>query len=331
MAPFSASWHTLLEELDNLAEDATLITPLSHDRFRIDDVQEQRVIIQFLDRDIDETRPLQRDQFETLYRRITDAYGGFELDRLPPDADPYPAVWSLHPRFELDDDEGVIIEKEGPTSTQLIQTEEPAEDEERTEPDLQVYSDALLLIDALERHEVDVLEGLDTNALVNIYTLLSDVQRSADDLRQDVRGVLLGRLHHDQPVAGQYGSVQRTSRRNRTLKDEEQVVETMEDAGIDRERITSVDSSKVDEALDVVEVAESEVYEIDESEYVRKADVDEDKKETRLQGLKDQLAAAEGEEAEELREEIEELEDRIEDLTEFRSGTSFHTRADSGP
>ena len=331
MAPFSASWHTLLEELDNLAEDATLITPLSHDRSRIDDVQEQRVIIQFLDRDIDETRPLQRDQFETLYRRITDAYGGFELDRLPPDADPYPAVWSLHPRFEIDEDEGVIIEKEGPTSTQLIEAEEPAEDEERTEPDLQVYSDALLLIDALERHEVDVLEGLETNALVNIYTLLSDVQRSADDLRQDVRGVLLGRLHHDQPVAGQYGSVQRTSRRNRTLKDEEQVVETMEDAGIDRERITSVDSSKVDEALDVVEVAESEVYDIDESEYVRKADVDEDQKETRLQGLKDQLAAAEGEEAEELREEIEELEDRIEELTEFKSGTSFHTRADSGP
>lgn len=331
MAPFSVSWHNLLEELDDLSEGATLITPLSHDRFRISDVQEQRVIIQFLDRDIDETRPLQRDQFETMYRRITDAYGGFELDRLPPDADPYPAVWSLHPRFEIDEDEGVIIEKEGPTSTQLIQTEEPAEDEERTEPDLQVYSDSLLLIDALERHEVDVLEGLDTNALVNIYTLLSDVQRSADDLRQDVRGVLLGRLHHDQPVAGQYGSVQRTSRRNRTLKDEEQVVETMEDAGIDRERITSVDSSKVDEALDVVEVAESEVYDIDESEYVRKADVDEDQKETRLQGLKDQLAAAEGEEAEELREEIEELEDRIEELTEFKSGSQFHTQADSGP
>ena len=125
--------------------------------------------------------------------------------------------------------------------------------------------------------------------------------------------------------------MQRTSRRNRTLKDGEQVIETMEEAGIDRERITSVDSSKVDEALDVVEVAESEVYDIDESEYVRKADVDEDQKETRLQGLKDQLAAAEGEEAEELREEIEELEDRIEELTEFKSGTSFHTRADSGP
>jgi predicted transcriptional regulator len=105
----------------------------------------------------------------------------------------------------------------------------------------------------------------------------------------------------------------------------------MEGAGIARERITSVDSGKVDEALDVVEVAESEVYDIDESEYVRKADVDEDQKETRLQGLKDQLAAAEGEEAEELRDEIDELEDRIEELTEFKSGQSFHTHAEGGP
>jgi len=43
------------------------------------------------------------------------------------------------------------------------------------------------------------------------------------------------------------------------------------------------------------------------------------------------LAAAEGEEAEELREEIIELEDRIEELTEFKSGSSFHTRTNADP
>jgi hypothetical protein len=132
-------------------------------------------------------------------------------------------------------------------------------------------------------------------------------------------------------VAGQYGSVQRTSRRNRSLKEEDEVIEKMEDAGIDRERVTSVDSSKVDEALEVVEVAESEVYDIKESEYVRKADVNEDQKESRLQGLKDQLAAAEGAEAEELRAEIDELESRIEELTEFESGMSFHTQSNADP
>jgi hypothetical protein len=324
--PFSVSWHTLLDELDDLPEGATLITPLSHDRFHVTDVQEQRVVIEFLDRDIDETRPLQRDQFETLYRRITDEPDGFELDRLPPDADPYPAVLSVHPRFEIDEDQGVIVEKEGPTANQLLDAEAESEEEERTEPDLDVYADALLLVDALERHEVDVLEEMDTDSLVNLYTLLSDVQRNANDLRQDVADVLLNRLHHDRPVSGPFGSVQRTARRNRSLKDDEEVLETLEDAGIDRERVLGVDRDKVDDALEVTELSKSDVYEINESEYVRKADVDEERKETRLQGLKDQLAAAEGDEAEELREEIEELEDRIEELTEFKSGTSFHTR-----
>ena len=37
--PFSASWHTLLEELDELPDDAEFITPLSHDTFRVTDVQ----------------------------------------------------------------------------------------------------------------------------------------------------------------------------------------------------------------------------------------------------------------------------------------------------
>ena len=94
---------------------------------------------------------------------------------------------------------------------------------------------------------------------VNLYTLCSDVQRNADDLRQNVRSLLLDRLHHDQPVYGQYGSVQRTSRRNRTLKDDQTVLELLEDQGIDRERVTSVDTSKVDEALEVTDLSESDL------------------------------------------------------------------------
>ncbi len=82
-----------------------------------------------------------------------------------------------------------------------------------------------------------------------------------------------------------------------------------------------VDRAKVDDALEVTELSESDIYEIDEREYVRKADVDEEVKESRLQGLKDQLAATEGDKAVELRQEIEDLEDRIDELTSFRTGT----------
>ncbi|WP_135807375.1 hypothetical protein [Halorussus marinus] len=321
--PFSASWHTLLDHAEELPSDATLLTPLSRKSFRLTDVQEHRILITY--RDDDGTTPLQRDQFETLFQRVQDAHAGFELDRLPADAEPYATVLSLHPRFELDDRDGTLTETETPTSSPLVDAHEVAsETSDREEPDIPVYADTLLLIDALERHDPTDLEETETPALVNLYTLLSDVQRNANDLRQEVRAVLLDRLHHDQPVSGQYGSVQRTSRRNRSLKDEEEVLSVLEETGIDRERVTTVDSSKVDEALEVAELAESDVYDITESEYVRKAEVDQETKQSRLQGLKDQLAATD-ENTEELQQEIEELEARIDDLTSFDSGTTFRT------
>ena len=325
---FGTSWNNLLENIEELPTDATLITPLSRKVFGVEDVQEHRILIQY--RDEDETIPLQRDQFETLYRRIEDSRGVFDLDRLPMDAEPYATLLSLHPRFEVNDREGTLTESETPTGSPLVEGDTDDAEEEREEPDVAVYSDALLLIDALERHDVTTLKDVETPGLVNLYTLLSDTQRNANDLRQDVRSVLLDRLHHDQPVSGQFGSVQRTSRRNRSLKDDELVLNAFEAAGIERERLTTVDSSKVDEALDVTEISETDVYDVSKSEYVRKADVDEEEKETRLQGLKDRLAETEGEEANELREEIEELEQRISELTEFQSGRSFHESSAGG-
>ena len=45
--PFDVSWRTLLDACDEFPDGATLITPLSHERFRITDVQEYRIIIEF--------------------------------------------------------------------------------------------------------------------------------------------------------------------------------------------------------------------------------------------------------------------------------------------
>jgi hypothetical protein len=319
---FNERWHTLLKEAEDLASDATLVTPLSDTRFHITEMQEHRIIIGFLDSG--DSRPLQREQFETLSRRIQDTADGFELDRLPPDAEPYAAVLTLHPRVEIDVDAGVIRETDGLTTTHGLD-EEPSGESDRAEPDIEVYADALLLIDALERHDPTAMADLETNALIDLYTLLSDVQRGANDLRQDVAAVLLDRVQHDQPVHAQYGSIQRTSRRSKSLKDDEKVLAALEDAGVDRDRVLGVDPDKVDDALEVTDLHEKDVYDIDERAYVRKADVDEDVKETRLQGLKDQLTASESEEAAELRDEIEALEARIEDLTGFDSAREFYT------
>lgn len=326
-----ATWDTLRDECDALDEGATLLTPLSGKEFQITSAQDSRVVVKY--RESGDSQPLQRDQFETLIRRVEDAPGGFDLGRLPPNADPYAAVLSLHPRFEVDDQAAVIRAAERSTGSQLV----PATDDvdeietERTEPDRPVYADLLLLVDAMERHDIDDLEGMETPALVNLYTLLSDVQRGTDDMRKEVADILLDRVHHDQPVHGQFGSVQRTSRTYRSLKDEADILATLEAAGIDRERVTTVDADKVDEALEVTEISPEEVFEIDDREYVRKAEVDEDRKETRLQGLKDQLAAADDSEAEDLREEIEDLEARIDELTQFTPGRQFHTPSEGGP
>ena len=84
---------------------------------------------------------------------------------------------------------------------------------------------------------------------------------------------------------------------------------------------------KVDEALEVTQLSDSAVYDVSETEYVRKAEVNEDRKETRLQGLKDQLALSDDPEAEQLREEVGELEQRIAELTEFSPGTELSSRS----
>jgi hypothetical protein len=319
--PFTSMWHDLLHQIDELADGASMVTPLSHRRFRIANTQEQRVIISYDDED--GHRPLQRDQFETLYHRIHDEHGAFELDRLPPDANPYPAVLSIHPRYEINEDEGTISHADSQTVPSLLDPEpEPAPgDDERSEPDLDLYPDLLLLVDALERSDPDALADLETSELINLYTLLSDVQRGANDLRKDVTDLLLPRLHHDQAVSGQYGSVQRTTRRRKSLKDDEAVLTAIEQAGIDRDRVLGVDRQKVDDALDVTTLSEQAVYEISENTHVRKAEVDEDMKESRLQGLKDRLAATEGQDAAALQEEIEDLEKRIDELTSFSTGT----------
>lgn len=88
-------------ERDALGDGATLTTPLTDKRFRITSVQDPRIVIAFVD--ADESQPLHREQFATLAGRITDAGGTFELQRLPPDAEPYAAVLSLHPRYECND------------------------------------------------------------------------------------------------------------------------------------------------------------------------------------------------------------------------------------
>jgi len=75
------SGHTIIDELDEVPPDGTFQTPLSDKPFRIEDAQEHRLLIAY--RDQETTIPLKREQFETLYQRISESPQPFDLDRLP--------------------------------------------------------------------------------------------------------------------------------------------------------------------------------------------------------------------------------------------------------
>lgn len=128
---FSVSWQSLLDELNDLPEDATLISPLSDERFHVTAVEDHRIEIEFLNGDSDDTRELHREMFETLYRRITEDGDPSDLDRLPPNGETYATVFCVHPHISIDESEWVIAETEARTATPVEEAspEEPNRDQ----------------------------------------------------------------------------------------------------------------------------------------------------------------------------------------------------------
>jgi len=117
-------WETLIKNVAELPSEAVHLTPLSERAFRITDVQDDRILIEY--RDEDETVALQREQFETLYERIQDTRNGFEFGRLPPNAEPYATVLSLYPRIEADTEERRLRGSEESVSSPLVDVDEEA-------------------------------------------------------------------------------------------------------------------------------------------------------------------------------------------------------------
>ena len=54
----------------------------------------------------------------------------------------------------------------------------------------------------------------------------------------------------------------------RAVKDDTEVLAALEDAGIDQDRVLGVDPDKVEDALDVTDLHEQDVYDIDERAYL---------------------------------------------------------------
>jgi hypothetical protein len=150
---------------------------------------------------------------------------------------------------------------------------------------------------------------------VNLYVLLSDVQRESDRLRRATSDLLLDRIGPEGRLHGQFGTVSRATRERRTLKPTEEIFDALEAAGIPEEWVLGVDADKLDVVLSVTDLEASAVYDVDEQVYVQKTGVEEAEKQSRLEGLKARLGELDDEEAAaDLHAEIEGLEERIDEV-----------------
>ncbi len=295
-------WHHLREECDRLDQRAELITPVSERPFSVVTTFDDRIVIQY--RDSGEERSLRREQFVVLADRLTE--GSIPLENVPPGVEPYMTILSLSPEHASKN--GMLSRSPdtavGGESSYLIPPEETRTRAER------VHDDAVLFADLLDRLDANDPASLDTEELTDLYVLLSDVQRGADRVRKTVKDHLLDRLGADQQLHGRFGTVRRTTRERRRPKNDETVLDALDEHGIPHEWVLGVDSDKLDVVLAVTELTESEVYNADEQVYVQKTGVDESAKFTRLRGLAARLDEIEG--GEDLHEDLTDLERRLE-------------------
>jgi len=299
----SDAWTTLRTALEQRGPGTALETPVSERQFELGATTPDRVDITF--RDSGEEQSLHREQFEMLLDRLAD--GSILLEELHPSVEPYAAILSLSPTHVSAN--GTLSrapeEAQGGESPHLLSPEEARTDPER------VHDDAVLLADLLDRLDATAPGSLDTRRLVDLYVLLSDVQRGADRVRRTVSEPLLDRLGGDQQLHGRFGTVRRTTRERRTPKDDGTVLGVLDEHGIPHEWVLGVDPDKLDIVLAVTDVDESAVYDVDEQVYVQKTGVDEDEKFSRLQGLAERLDEVDG--GEQLQDDIADLERRIEE------------------
>jgi hypothetical protein len=125
-------WDALRSSVEELPPNASLATPLSREQFTVSEIRQSEIVVEH--RRSKESEPLQREKFELLFSRIIDAPGGFDCDRLPPNAEPYAAVLSLHPNIHLDDQEGEITVTEMVSESPLVDANKKISDaSERTD------------------------------------------------------------------------------------------------------------------------------------------------------------------------------------------------------
>lgn len=300
-----AVWAAVRDRCEALDPGTELLTPLSERPFRVRGTRDDRVAVRF--DDSGETRSLWRDQFEVLAERVRGT--GLAVADLPPGVEPYATVLTLLADYGVESGEiGYYPDPEDGSGCPFLVSPVEA----RTRPE-RLHDDAVLLADLLDALDPFDPGSLETGVLADLYVLLSDVQNESDRLRQVAREALLARLGPDQELHARYGTVRHTTREYRRPKDDDAVLDALDERGIPREWVLGVDPDKLDVVLAVTDLEEDDVYDVERQVYVQKTDVAEDEKYSRLRGLAERIDEIEGAEGEKLREELTDLEHRLEE------------------
>ncbi|WP_254863229.1 hypothetical protein [Halovivax gelatinilyticus] len=300
----SESWAVVSEQLDALEPGSELETPVSGRRFEIESVTDDCVEIRFVDSG--EERSLWREQFDVLAERFDEH--PISIRSLQPGVEPYATVLSLSPVATVDG-EYLAFDPDAASGGESPYLVSPAD--ARTAP-TRVHDDALLLAEHLDRLDVEATDRMDTTSVTDCYVLSSDVQHGANRLRKTFRDELLDRLGPEQELHGRFGTVRRTVRERRSVREEEAVFEALDERAIPREWVLGIDRTKLDVVCSVTDLEESEVFDVDERVYVQKTGVDEGEKFDLLAGVRDRLTELEGDEGEAIRDELTDIESRIE-------------------
>lgn len=128
----------------------------------------------------------------------------------------------------------------------------------------------------LGRLEADSVEELALDELVNLFTVFSLLSSAAGNARSEIREEIIERIDGNVELAAEFGTISHTVETSRSLRDEETVRERLRDAGIDLDDVQALDPDLVADAIDVAGVDETDVFDLEERESVRRSAIDED-------------------------------------------------------
>ncbi|WP_459194255.1 metallophosphoesterase family protein [Halosimplex sp. J119] len=133
------------------------------------------------------------------------------------------------------------------------------------------------LVAALEAADAADASEMETDELADSYAVLSKAKSEIEDLRKAARDELTARVEPNETITGEMGAVASTRRQRRSLRDTEEVQSVLGEHGVPIDRVTSVeiDSEKVEDVVETADdIAEDDVFEVTESEYVRRQEFD---------------------------------------------------------